>query len=294
MKKILQYFIILLFSYFLLSQQVFAVDTTVVKIDNTAEIHELSSVIDFGTFVCKGSSCNVNNASDWHNYSSTSNYVAGDRGEGITLTANPGDAITFLCEVKYVPPDDRYNIHPVFNINFTNGNYLESINYFTNENADLDNDSIDYVYQENNVVFSTLLHWSDPVQLGAITAKIKSDTPDGTIIEEQLSTDGDQFLAKNPFIDVAHAASVAQSSVRILVSTQATVQNTTENTIATTSSASETPTTVSTQTLPETGKTINVWRNYLLWLLTIGIISLVIYKIIYIKIKSNVNSKRIH
>jgi hypothetical protein len=293
MKKILKYFFALLIAFLFMFKQVSAVNLSTIKFNHTTQFDALAGTINFGAFVCNEAPCNISSESNWYNYSSNTVYSEGERGEKATLTAHPGDTLTFLTEIKYSASYDAYSIHPTFDINFSGANYLENITYFDGQNNDLDNDGIDYSFNENqDIVLSSVIHNSDPAQLGAITAKIKSDTPNNTIIEARLWTDGDQYLSKNnnPFVSVAHAASIAESTVRILVTDSGdTVQNT-NSTVSV--NASETPTATSAQSLPETGRTISSWHIFLLYLLIIGVI-ITAYKIISNRIKLQNSSKNI-
>lgn len=278
MKNIRKYAsLILILVIFALPQHVFA-NYPNIKLDHMTQVDALAGHVFFGEFVCKAQPCDVNNETDWYNYSSEGLlWDSQETGEGVTLIASPGDTLSFLTEHQYTSDYDLYRARVTFNINFTNDDYLENISYFSGVNSNLDGDLISYAQQEDgSIKLDADLHRYEPVQLGAITATIKSDTPDGTIIEAILSADGDQFLSKKPLINTAYAASAAESIVKVLVRNIQPTSTPTPSSTTTTSPTGDTLTN-DTQTLPQTGD--NICYNIFLLLTLIIILSIVFIRL---------------
>lgn len=230
--------------------------------------------------VCKIDDCiNVGAVSDWYNYSITSENVEGDMGAGQTLVVSPGDTLTLLGTTSVV---GGATISPTYGIEFTNGSYLTVDNIFSDEFDDVDNDSINFIYlAANNIILSDDLVGDTDPQIGAITATVNSDTPDGTVItgtfyvvipdlaltmlapQRALAADDDLYL---------------RSTIRVLVSDPAPVQTVTANPTATVATTTTTATdNVTTATLPATGASTKSQSAYYVLLLSIVIAGGVYY-----------------
>lgn len=210
-----------------------------------------SDTLLFGSFVCKLSTCfPPPSLDDWFNYSATGVGIPFDVGKGQTLVVAPGNNLSFVGMVVYETDSGEGSLNPVLDLELTNGQYLENINYFAGSNADADGDGNSFVYDENLGSFNfTNSLANDDGEVGFVTAKIKEGTPDGTIITGKLSLDDGQFgpiILDRAFASSAYAEEVAQSTFRVLVRNTETSANT-----------------ETVQTLPKTGENIN-WYDKML------------------------------
>ena len=220
--------LVFVLSMLFLPMTTFAGPSSEVKISNMAQyswntIDEDTYHVNFGAFACKTQTCNVNNPADWFNFSSTSGNDS--TGEGSTLIVSPGDTITFLVETTFTHESEGdAEFTPSLTLDFINGAALEDFATFSDEKADLDKDGKNYTIIGNTISFDTHLDSDGVTQLGTITAKIKTGTPDGTNLGLKLTFDDEQTIQEqvmNPFINRAHADEVAQSDVRIIVNNPA-------------------------------------------------------------------------
>jgi hypothetical protein len=175
-----------------------------------------------GAQVCKIQNCLISGgADDWYNYSMTSSTEEGNSGQGKTLVAKPGDSLTFRG-MTLLEGEDEVSLNPVYKISFTNGQYLENFDIF---GTGLDDVDVDGNYFEYNPGSGDILleqnGLSDAMetQVGSVTAKIKTDTPDQTLIEGKFYVDNPNlFITFNPISKAYAADEYTRSTVRILVS----------------------------------------------------------------------------
>lgn len=223
------------------------------------------SKLYIAALVCKVPNCiSEGESTDWYNYSNTSENVAGDSGQGQTLVVSPGDSLSFLGATEV---QGEASITPVYGIEFTNSSYITIDNLFGNvvegvDFADIDNDNNVFEYYDvNNIILSSVLDDAADSQIGAITATVNSDAPDGTLITGIFYViDSDyERLAFGPQKAMAAEGDIyARSEVRMLVSDPA-----------------ETPaeTTAPATTLPATGAKSGAQTNYLYLLISAVLIS---------------------
>jgi len=139
-----------------------------------------------GALVCKVANCLLEGeASDWYNYSTTSENVAGNGGLGQTLVVSPGDTLYFYGVTEVT---GQASINPVYGIEFTNSSYMTIHDLFGNvvegvDYSDIDDDGTNFEYYDiNNILLSAALSDAADEQIGAISATVDADTPDGTLI----------------------------------------------------------------------------------------------------------------
>jgi len=136
--------------------------------------------------VCKVANCILEGeSSDWYNYSTTSENISGDGGLGQTLVVSPGDTLSFYGATGVV---GGASINPIYGIEFTNSSYMTIHDLFGNvvegvDYSDIDDDGTNFEYYDiNNILLSAALNDRAVAQIGAITATVDADTPDGTLI----------------------------------------------------------------------------------------------------------------
>jgi hypothetical protein len=144
------------------------------------------SKLYIGALVCKIADCiNAGESTDWKDYSTTSENVAGDAGSGDTLVVAPGDVLTFLGATSI---EGDAVLDPIYGIEFTNGSYLTIDNLFGDIINDVDYADVDaddnsfFLASEDDIDLTGGLDNSTAGQIGAITATVNADTPDGTLI----------------------------------------------------------------------------------------------------------------
>ena len=215
--------------------------------------------------VCKVPGC-ITSSDDtvWKDYSTTSVNVAGDGGSGETLVVAPGDVLTFRGGTSLVGVN--ISADPIYGVSFTNESYLTIDNAFGSivdgvNYADVDADGILFqlASYENISLSGSLVGEAEPVgQFGAITAVVKDDVPDGTVITGTfyLVDEGiDRLVAQQH--EAQAADNFLRSTVRILVS----------NPEETTEDVEETP------ALPVTGNDTDAnWPYYLIALLPVALV----------------------
>lgn len=212
--------------------------------------------------VCKISNCiSVGSPTDWYDYSTTSENIEGDAGSGRTLVVAPGDVLTFLGATRI---EGDAVLDPVYGFEFTNGAYITVDNAFGSvvndvDYADVDNDSNSFwLTSESDIDLTGGLDNTTEGQIGAITATVHPDTPDGTLITGIFYVvDPDrQWIALGPQKAKAADGDIyLRSEVRMLVSNPAPTV------------AAPATTTV----LPVTGAQPNLDLPYLLLLTSIAI-----------------------
>jgi hypothetical protein len=224
MKKLLKLSLIALLSSLFFAQPAVTLAADDVYYDLGGE-----SKLYIVAMVCKIADCiNVGTATDWKDYSTTSENIAGDAGAGDTLVVAPGDNLTFLGASKVVGVGTT--LDPVYGILFTNESYLTIDHAFGSvingvDYADVDADEIDYslVTYDNITLSSGLVETEEPNgQYGAISATVNSNTPDGTVITGTFYVvdDGLRDIGFGPQKALA-ADEHVRSTVRILVSNPA-------------------------------------------------------------------------
>lgn len=206
---------------------------------------------------CKVANCiDTGTASDWYNYSTTSENIVGEGGDGKTLIVSPGDTVTLRGTTSVTGQGAVGD--PIYGISFTNGTYLTIESVFEGGYEDIDGDTNDFIYaSEENITLSGGLDATMNPQIGAITGKIKDNTPDGTIIEGKFfvvdpSMVGQMGMAFN-FFDTAKAQATDQylrSTTRMQVSVPSTSPTPTPTPTASTTASD---TTVTSSELPDTG-----------------------------------------
>lgn len=216
-----------------------------------------------GALVCKIDDCLTNGEeTDWKNYSDISASPEATGGNGNTLTASPGDTLTFMGATQAT---GEVNIFPVYGISFTGDSYLEDFDIFGTGMEDVDLDSNDFVYAApDDIILSSGLTSEMIIQIGLITAKIKSDVPDQTVITGT-------FYVANPndqeFVGIfgdnkAYAAgedTYLASTVRIIVDNP---------------SAPAAPEAAAVTALPQTGPSNTPTNNTFLVILYLGLLSI--------------------
>jgi hypothetical protein len=227
------------------------------------------SKLYIGALVCKIANCiTEGESSDWYNYSTTSENVAGDAGLAQTLVVSPGNTLTFMGATGV---EGVAVISPLFGIEFTNGSYLSFDNVFSNMVGDVDYSNVDddenfYGYYEAGgvqyVALSSDLDNTSESQIGAITATVDSNAPDGTLITGIfyiVDPSQEQIIGFGPQKAMAADGDIyARSEVRMLVSNPA-----------------ETSTEVAapTATLPATGAKSQAKMHYIFLLISALLVS---------------------
>lgn len=222
-----------------LAAAMLAVLTLVLPAGSTRAVYQdEESGAALGTFVQVSK-----NNTNWDNYSNTDSITP----TGQTLVVKPGDTIYFRGQV-WNPGDPELGapLDPLLIAVIKNDKYLEDIDPFTAGNADLDGNGIDYQvipgpppvegYKAFGLTFSDPLVPKGPLgpgnvpEEGTITAKVKSDVPNGTVIEgdfalfmpnqQQFQTNGGiiKRAMADPFTDMVDQLP-ERSSVKILVTT---------------------------------------------------------------------------
>ena len=144
------------------------------------------AVYDFGdqtsmmieAFGCNGTDCDYLDGTDWSNYSNYSANPVLTGGDGITVSARPGDTITFF---GMTAASVGTTLLPVYGISFTNDGYLENFDVFGTGKDDIDSDGNYFIYTaDDNITLNDAL--AATTQAGSITATVKADTPDQTVI----------------------------------------------------------------------------------------------------------------
>lgn len=183
--------------------------------------------------VCKVADCiNTGAPTDWKDYSTTSENVVGDAGSAQTLVVSPGDTLYFLGATRIV--GDAV-LDPIYGFEFTNGSYLTVDQAFGSvidevDYSDIDNDNNSFwLASESSIDLTGGLSGAMESQIDAITARVNSNAPDGTLItgifyvvdpdrlwltfgpNRAMAADGDTFI---------------RSEVRMLVSNPAPAQAT--------------------------------------------------------------------
>lgn len=155
------------------------------------------------------------------------NYTADENPGGQTLYVSPGDTLTFRGTVWNAGTIDSV---PSFQGIITNAQYFDSFDAFEGGNDDIDGSGSYYVLNDSNIVNGSMVMdigiWShldntkdeENPEIGQITARLKSDIPDQTVIQGTFSLVGAApYLTFNPF-PIAHAQGVLDESVvRIVV-----------------------------------------------------------------------------
>lgn len=203
-----------------------------------------ATLLDPGNGISVGSMVTVSkNNSTWDNYLNTSNITP----TGQTLVVKPGDTLYFKGEVwNSADAVTGAAVQPLMVALIKNAKYLDNIETFAGGNADKDGNGIDFVtvpgppppllneYNAYGLTFSEPLLPKGPLgpgnipESGLITAKVKADVPDGTVIEGTLALfnlNQEQFQAGNIFTKKALADGFSdiidqvpeRASVRILV-----------------------------------------------------------------------------
>jgi hypothetical protein len=262
MKKLLGSFVIAM-SIFL----VFAAPTTTKAADDVYYDLGSGSKLYIVAEVCKIANCvGVGATTDWYDYSTTSENVTGDAGSGQILVVQPGDTLSFLGATRVL---GEASINPIYGIEFTNETYLTFNNIFDSivegiDYSDVDDDSNAFLYSSaEDIRLSGVLDSTSTAQIGAITATVSPDAPDGTLITGI-------FYVINPDLRVARlwgqrvlAASgdvYLRSEVQMRVSNPAPEQTATATATATEQTATPTPTAA----LPATGADSGSQLPYLL------------------------------
>ena len=180
---------------------------------NRATVSVRQDQVDFKAFVCKLQSCDYQNEADWYNFNSFPVIEGQSEGDGKTLLVKPGDTLTFLGEVS---TNSVEGINPQFKAEFVGAEYLDTISFFETGQDDLDGDGILYQGDTDNMHFSESIT-NKETQYGSITAKVKDNVPDNTVITANFIYDDSRFT-KNPFINYAFAEDQDRSGVKIIVS----------------------------------------------------------------------------
>jgi len=275
MKKFLVslFSIALVFSFLIIPTNSLAADDVYYDLGSSSKLY-------IGALVCKIANCiAVGESSDWYNYSTTSENVAGEAGSGQTLVVSPGDTLTFMGSAGV---EGEAVISPLFGIEFTNGSYLSFDNVFSNVVGDVDYSNVDddenfYGYYEADgvqyVALSDDLDGLMVSQIGAITATVNSDAPDGTLITGifYLIDPDYERIGFGPKKALAAEGDIyARSEIRMLVSDPA-----------------ETPaeTVAPATTLPATGAKSGAQTNYLYLIISALLVSGTFYLLKRVKNK---------
>jgi hypothetical protein len=181
--------------------------------------------------VCKIENCFLEATNDdLYNYSdySANPEMAGGLGE--TLTASPGDNLTFLGLTRV---EGNTSINPIFGVSFTNAEYLENLDIFGSGMGDLDLDTNAFEYSSPEaIILSNGLDTTMDAEIGSISARIKSDVPDQTVITGTFYVVGPDAERIAGVFDLDKAKAEGEdtylsSTVRIVVNNPATPATTT-------------------------------------------------------------------
>lgn len=178
--------------------------------------------------VCKVPNCvTAGIPTDWYNYSTTSENVDGNSGAGQTLVVRPGDKLTFLGATRVV---GQALLDPIYGISFVNDSYLTIDHLFSDELDDVDGDGNVFQYADNNNIgLSDDLTGEMDAQVGAITATVNSNAPDGAVITGTFFVDSAQrapsykFGTQRALAGTQRGDNFVRSEVRLLVSNPAPV-----------------------------------------------------------------------
>lgn len=171
--------------------------------------------------VCKKAVCEE---SDWVTYETDGS------GPQTSLLASPGDTIKFRASSWNEGTND---VNPTYNALITNAAVFSDISAFEGVNDDADNNGNfyslidgqttgnDYSMEINieNDLYTTS-NASNP-EVGEITAKVRTDydIPDQAQVDITFNINAaTPLLAKNPFLNFAHAAGLTESKARIIIS----------------------------------------------------------------------------
>jgi len=155
--------------------------------------------------------------STWYDY--TGDTVSG----GQTLTARPGDTITFRGKSWNQSSTTAFPV-PIFHASITNSQYLDTSGGFYNDN--LDGNSAYYVGAiGTDIMLSSgalpINGNENNAESGTFKVRIKDNTPDQTLIVGTWELSGQGLIGeKSPvqLLPIAKAQALADSTVRILVS----------------------------------------------------------------------------
>lgn len=171
--------------------------------------------------------------SNWYNYDAETS--AG----GQTLDINAGDTVTFRIKMWNLGRGVASEIQ--MSVAATNPQWIETADIFNGSpatNGDIDDDHFYYSLVSLTAGSGVFGHEAVPTtknaeagttnnECGSYTTKIKSDTPDLTLIQVTMAvTAAQQPVSKIKLLDRAYADSSATTVVRILVHNPSTAQTT--------------------------------------------------------------------